>query len=486
MARQARHKQGAVIERWTLTENLGVGGNGEAWRVRDTQGEVRVMKLLYPGTERYERFKREVAAVNDLVAAGFPALPIEYAHLPDRPSSKSDPAFYVMPEAVPVREALSDKDVRAKVSAVRHFAEALATLLRDHGRNHRDVKPANLYQHEGRFVLGDFGLITEPDPEAAVLTAEGKAVGPWAFLPSEVFNPPPGMKIDCEKVDVYCLAMSLWCLVRGSDDPPRRIEAHGVMSLTRQLGVPAPVTDPSAVEERETVEYRQRIGELDAILAAATADDPAARPTLARFAQQLGDWDEGIQIRSDFHSYVVQSEADEDIVLRWLVSSSRHDTSLGLNLYEVKDTTTASPIEGMNAGRFSAALKGLVDSYKAVGERFPENGEPWQWHNVYPTSYGVEQVEQERVEVETLPLLRILLKDGPGEILDISGASDAVTLGELVMPGPELYYLLRYMRDASLIEFEERWESGPGVLVMHLKLTRIGKMRAASTAPGQR
>jgi hypothetical protein len=47
MGRQPRHQEGAVIERWMLAENLGVGGNGEAWRVRDTQGAVRVMKLLY-------------------------------------------------------------------------------------------------------------------------------------------------------------------------------------------------------------------------------------------------------------------------------------------------------------------------------------------------------------------------------------------------------------------------------------------------------
>ncbi len=481
MARQSRFRKGTVIEGWTLIENLGVGGNGAAWRVRDTKGELRVMKLLYPGAERYERFRREVAAVNELVAAGLPALPIDYAYLPDRPS-KSDPAFYVMPEAVPIRQALADKDVRAKVSAVHDLAEALASLLRDHGRHHRDVKPANLYEYEGRFVLGDFGLTTEPDTEAAALTAEGKVLGPWAFLPSEVFHPPPAMEIDWEKVDVHCLAMSLWCLVRGSDDPPRRIEPHGVMSLTRQLGVPAPVTDPHAVEKEETVEYRQHVGELDAILAAATADDPAARPTLARFAQQLRDWDQGVQIRNDFHAYVVQLEADEDTVLRWLVSSSRHDTSLGLSLHDVQDATAASPIEGIDAGRFSAALEELVDTYNAVGERFPEHGEAWHWHNVYPTSHGVEQIERERVEAETLPLLRFLLKEGPVGILDISGANDAVTFGELLMPGPELYYLLRYLRDASLIEFEEHWYSGPGVLVTHMKLTRLGTMRAASAA----
>jgi hypothetical protein len=143
VARKPRHKQGSVFGQWTLIENLGVGGNGEAWRVRDERGGLRIMKLLYTGLERYERFKREIAAVEDLVEGGFPALPIEDTHLPAHPS-KNDPAFYVMPEALPVGKSLAEKDVRTKVAAARAFAEALSELLQEHGRNHRDVKPANL------------------------------------------------------------------------------------------------------------------------------------------------------------------------------------------------------------------------------------------------------------------------------------------------------------------------------------------------------
>jgi hypothetical protein len=479
VARKPRHKKGAVFERWTLDENLGVGGNGEAWRVRDEQGQIRVMKLLYRGEERYERFKREVTVVNKLVPTGFPALPIEYAHLPEAPS-KSDPAFYVMPEAVPVAKALAEKDIRAKAAAVQQYAEALATLLKEHGQNHRDVKPSNLYEHEGRFVLGDFGLIT--DPEAESLTDDGKAVGPWAFLPSEVFNPPPGLKLDWEKVDVYCLAMSLWCLAKGCEDPPRRIEPHGIMSLTRQLAVPAAISDRSAVEDREAVEYRHHVGELDTILAAATASEPTARPTLAWFAQQLGDWEEGIQTRDDFYAFHVQVEADEELVLRWLVSNLRHDRSLGLNVYDVQDPTSSSPVEGMYAGQFGAALDGLVESYKAIGERFPANGPPWHWAKVYPTYFGIEEVERERIDAETLPLLRALLKGGPQDLLEFSGTDDAVTFGDLVMSGPELYYLLRYMKGASFVDFTEDWASGPTVIVMHLKLTRVGRLRVSGTS----
>ena len=289
------------------------------------------------------------------------------------------------------------------------------------------------------------------------------------------------MAIDWEKVDVYCLAMSLWCLVMDADDPPRRIEAHGVMSLTRQLAVPPPVSDPSAVEDTNAVEYRQHVRELDAVLAAATADDPAARPTLARFAQQLGDWEDGIQIRSEMYAHVVEAKDDENLVLGWLVKAIRHDPSLGLNLYQVRDQTAPSPIKGMNAGRFSNALEGLVDSHKAVGERFPDHGEPWHWNNVYPTSHGIEQIERERVEVEALPLLRTLFKEGTIEVLkDISGADSAAAFGDVVMPGPELYYLLRYMKEAALVDFDQQWHGGPGVLIMHLRPTRIGRMRVGT------
>jgi hypothetical protein len=48
------------------------------------------------------------------------------------------------------------------------------------------------------------------------------------------------------------------------------------------------------------------------------------------------------------------------------------------------------------------------------------------------------------------------------------------------MPAPELYYLLRYMKGSSLVDFDEHWESGPGAILMNLKLTRLGKMRVAN------
>jgi serine/threonine protein kinase len=441
------------------------------------------MKLLHPGgercDERYKRFKHEIATVKSLVHTGFPALPIEETCLPDRPS-RTTPAYYVMPEAVPILRALAEKPVPACVDAFRQFADALAVLLRKHGQSHRDLKPSNLYEYEGRATLGDFGLVTDPDA-AESLTAEGTVLGPWAFLPSEVFNPPPDMQIDWEKVDVYCLAMSLWCALRGSENPPRRIEPHGVMSLTRQLQILPPPTDASDREAADAAELRQQIEELDAILAAATAGEPSARPTLSRFAQQLGDWQAGIEVREGFRAAVAQSQADRELVLRWLVSTARQDRSLGLNVIDVADPASPSPISGLNSGRFSAALDELVETYDVAAERSPERGDPRHWQNVYPTALGIDRVEQGRVQVETLPILRALLRVGPLDILELSAQEEDVALGESVMPPQELYFLLRYLRESSLVDFDLQWSGGPTAILLHLSLTGLGRARAASS-----
>ena len=185
--RRPRHRKDAIFQGWTLLNNLGVGGNGEAWRVSDEHGNVRVMKLLRPGQERYDRFKREVTAVNDLVPKGFPALPIEHAHLPENPT-RTDPAFYVMPEAVPIGRALRDKDIRTKVAAVEQLLPLSRGRRVSTGRVDRHVKPANLYEYEGRFVLGDFGLVTEPtlrlapSPPTERLSGRGRSCLPRCWL----------------------------------------------------------------------------------------------------------------------------------------------------------------------------------------------------------------------------------------------------------------------------------------------------------------
>lgn len=486
MAQKPREREGNRFGRWTLAECLGVGGNGEAWLAQSEDGETRVVKILnrHKG-DGFARFKREIETVQRIVPLGFPALPIEESYLPERPS-RNDKPYYVSPRAVRIDEAFSDvvEDSlgtveRAKVAAVRDLAQALADLLRDEGVHHRDVKPANLYEHDGRYVFGDFGLVTDPREDALALTDEGKILGPWAFLPSEVLNPLPGEPIDWEKVDVHCLALTLWCLIKGSEHPPRSLTKHGPSSLSRQLAVPVRPTNPDPqdpLEDPSDSHRRQYIGELDDILILATTDEPEDRPSLALFAQRLSDWEEGIVLRDDMQAYIEASGHDEELVLKWLVQFGRADVSLGRAMVDVDDLAAESVVSGLTNLRFSHALEGLKGRYLTVAEPWQgDRYEPRHWSRVYPTSHAIDDVERERVEGEVLPLLREIVVARDLRYFSFDGDNDSVALGSVTRSGAELYFLLRYMEESSLIDYEHRYEMNNGVTLSGVKATSIGR-----------
>ena len=63
-----------------------------------------------------------------------------------------------MPVATGISDALGRQpSLTSVVEAIAMIAEALASLAAD-GISHRDIKPWNLYQFEGQWKIGDFGL----------------------------------------------------------------------------------------------------------------------------------------------------------------------------------------------------------------------------------------------------------------------------------------------------------------------------------------
>ena len=68
------------------------------------------------------------------------------------------PSWYVMPEARTLGAALgADPAPRTVVAAVADIATTLAALA-EKGVGHRDIKPDNLFERDGRWLVGDFGL----------------------------------------------------------------------------------------------------------------------------------------------------------------------------------------------------------------------------------------------------------------------------------------------------------------------------------------
>jgi hypothetical protein len=250
-----------------LREFVDSGGNGDVWIVDGSEGRVGALKILHKfGGDGYPRFIREVKTVRGLDSDRYAVLPILDAHVPESPS-ETDPPWFVMPVATGMWKALIGQPAAAKVAAIRDLAKTLAALVEDEELNHRDLKPPNLYLDGARFVVGDFGLAKRPDDED--LTAEGKVVGPFLDLPSEVFI--AGGDVDWERVDVNVLARVLWQLIAEADMPVRGpITVGGEYSLTR-------------------FSNDQYLSRLDGPLAAATHETPASRPTMAEFEAGLSD-----------------------------------------------------------------------------------------------------------------------------------------------------------------------------------------------------
>jgi len=259
-------RKGARFGSWVLTRRLGQGGNGQVWEVQGDDGTPHAIKLLdaRKGSGRYRlaRFKDEIRFLTEHPGHRG-VLPLVDSHLPADPAGVS---WYVMPKAIPIREALgTDPKPEVVIDAVASIAETLAALAaKDIG--HRDIKPDNLFKLGEEWVIGDFGLVTYPDKNP--LTEHGRKLGPVEFMA-------PEMRADAdhaqaEAADVWALAKTLWVLLLGQTYP---------------LPGPHRPTDP-AYALRALISH-SRAGELDLLLERATAIDPAAREPMAAFAREL-------------------------------------------------------------------------------------------------------------------------------------------------------------------------------------------------------
>lgn len=255
---------------WELGEKLGKGGNATVWvAVHAETGESAAVKLLDTRkrqSERYRRFVLEVethAGLDDFDGV----LPVLSYSLPD---SGAEQPWLAMPVATPIRDALAGESLERVVEAVRSVADTLARLAEQHGFGHRDIKPGNLYELNGQWLVGDFGLVDVPSAEE--LTREGAHMGPSHFTAWEMVRDP--VTADSKPADVYSLGKTLWCLATMETWPP---EGH----------------QPADTPKFGISDMRAHAGskELDALVDRTTRLDPADRPTMRSVAADLEAWD---------------------------------------------------------------------------------------------------------------------------------------------------------------------------------------------------
>jgi serine/threonine protein kinase len=262
---------GDSIGPWTPREKLGAGGNATVWRASRDGGEDVALKVINTTRTQREPYRRFVQEIEFLRGLGdFPGvLPLLDAHLPQRPSG-TDRAWLAMPIATPIANALAEAPLETIVGALAEIAETLARLA-ERGVGHRDIKPGNLYELDGRWLIGDFGLVAAPD--LAELTRSGKKLGPAHYTAYEMILDP--VNGDPQPADVYSFGKTLFVLATGLAYPP---EGHQPAS-TRRFSIADMRPQPHAAA-------------LDRLVDRATRLQPNQRPTMSQIAADLTAWRE--------------------------------------------------------------------------------------------------------------------------------------------------------------------------------------------------
>lgn len=264
--------RGQQVGPWTLLEQLGRGGNATVF-VATREGDsapvaLKVINATKVEREPYRRFIREIDFLREHQhVKGI--LSLLDAHLPEAPS-KTDQPWLAMPIATPISNWLQGRPLQAVVGAVAAIADTLWRLQRDHGIAHRDVKPGNLYELKGEFLIGDFGLVALPETDG--LTSEGRPLGPAHYMPYEMIRSPS--TADPHAADVYSLGKTLWVLATDQRFPP---EGHQPMG-SRGFGIADFRPHAHAAVLDQEIDLMTRL-------------HPEERPTKEQVARDLLAWD---------------------------------------------------------------------------------------------------------------------------------------------------------------------------------------------------
>lgn len=261
---------------------LGSGGAAVVYGcTRIADGERFAIKMLKEREikDKVERFIREIDAMQYIASKGIDGvLPIV--------ESNREELWYVMPVAQSIRKTIEDISKKQQTAfpvttyqdtildGIDGFIQLAETLDQIHalGYVHRDIKPDNIYIYDGRWSLGDFGIVNLPDGEVKSLTKKHDHLGAWNTIAPEVLR---DARSSTAKADVYSLAKTMWMWLslnlEGFDGRYDRDAAS--MSL----------------HDTPHLEHAYLL-DIDELLYAATEEDPNNRPSMHEFADCLKEW----------------------------------------------------------------------------------------------------------------------------------------------------------------------------------------------------
>ncbi len=260
-----------VDERYEITARIARGGMATVYRALDRRLDREVaLKIMHPhlaeGSDVVARFRREARAAARLTHPGIVGVYDQ--------GSDGDTAYLTLEhvDGPNLRTVLRERGTLPLGEALDLVEAVLDALAAAHaaGLVHRDVKPENvLIASDGRVKVADFGLARAVTEATAATT--GTVLGTVAYLSPEIVT----AGLADARADVYACGVMLYELVTGHQ--PLTGES-AIQTAYRHVheDVPAPSTRVPWLPV-----------EIDDVVAALTAREPAERPTDARAALVL-------------------------------------------------------------------------------------------------------------------------------------------------------------------------------------------------------
>jgi serine/threonine protein kinase len=283
---------------YQILDELGSGGMGRVWRVRNVITErIEAMKVLLPDLagrqELAARFQREIKLMASLNHPNIAAL---------RTAFTADNQLYMVMEYVEGTN-LADKLEKGPIAvgdAVNYVTQVLSAVSYAHQQHiiHRDIKPANMMlTPQGVIKLMDFGIARGGEERS--LTMTGTTMGSLSYMSPEQVK---GEATDARS-DLYSVGVSLYEFVTGQrpftatsdysimaahvkEAPKPPVELHpGLPPALNEIILMAIAKDPA--QRFQTADaFRNALSSVPvsaptpAMLEAATVDSMAALPNL--------------------------------------------------------------------------------------------------------------------------------------------------------------------------------------------------------------
>ncbi len=232
------------LEDYTKIKNIGKGGSGITYLVKDSSGKEYCMKEFRFGIQKGEEdefktqelFEREARTLESL---NHPQIP-KYKDFFVEDGNGEEKLYLVMEyvlgdnlEELAKKQKFNEMEVISIAKKVTNILEYLHSFSPP--IIHRDIKPKNLIQTpEGIIKLVDFGSVADKILQEAKSTFT--RVGTFGFAAPELYygEPRPAS-------DIYSLGISLIWFLSGGIDPSRlmnnkhRVDFKGKLNISKRM-----------------------------------------------------------------------------------------------------------------------------------------------------------------------------------------------------------------------------------------------------------